>query len=85
MKHLAKLVVTADGDQPRAQARSVLMQYLLDYPLGEKVKKHVMFFLQQLGYEAEAGRLAALDMVSDICRQFPQVSRCGFIFNVLRP
>ena len=73
VRRLARLVVTADGEQPRAQARSVLMQYLLDYPLGEKVKRHVMFFLQQLGYEGEQGRLAALDMVGDICRQFPQV------------
>ncbi|KAF0294971.1 Small subunit processome component 20 [Amphibalanus amphitrite] len=72
VRHLAKLVVTADGDQPRAQARSVLMQYLLDYPLGDKVKKHVMFFLQQLGYDRESGRLAALDMIADVCRQFPQ-------------
>ncbi len=48
----------------RAQCAGILLQFLLDYPLGAKrLGHHLQFLVANLGYEHEAGRGAALGMI----------------------
>ncbi len=52
----------------------VALRFLLDYPLGAKLRQHVEFYVTQLEYEYETGREAALDMLCAVFNSFPQVS-----------
>ena len=49
------------------------MQYLKDYPLGKKIKKHFEFYAQQLSYELEDGRMSALKVLRSIFSSFDEV------------
>ena len=51
----------------------VVMQYLKDYPLGKKIKKHFEFYAQQLSYELEDGRMSALKVLRSIFSSFDEV------------
>ncbi len=64
-----------------------LLQFLLDYPVGEaRLQRHIAFLLANLGYEHEAGRLAVLDTLSAVVDKFPQVrSSCTSLQGLPRP
>ena len=49
------------------------MQFLLDYPLGKKLQRHLEFYVAQLNYEYETGRESALEMLAMIFSAFPLV------------
>ena len=51
----------------------VEMQFLLDYPLGKKLERHLEFYVAQLGYEYETGRESSLEMLAMIFSAFPLV------------
>ena len=51
----------------------VILQYLKSYPLGKKLEKHFGFFICQLNYEYEAGRMSALKMLRSIFSSFDEV------------
>ena len=48
------------------------MQYLVDYPLGNKVMRYLEFFLKQLDYEKEAGRVSAIEFLVSVFNSFPK-------------
>lgn len=57
----------------RSSCSSALLQFLLDYPLGEKrLQEHLQFLLTNLAYEHESGREAALDMLGVVLSKFPE-------------
>lgn len=49
-----------------------MLQYLTDYPLGKKVLRYMEFFLSQLDYESEAGRLSAVEFLVSVFNTFPK-------------
>ncbi|XP_065178820.1 small subunit processome component 20 homolog [Sycon ciliatum] len=72
MKKVRELIVAADIETVQLNCRQAMMQYLLDYPLGKKkISEHVMFFLANLKYEMESGRVAVLEMLNLIATKFP--------------
>jgi U3 small nucleolar RNA-associated protein 20 len=73
MAKVQELVVRPQAAQVRQLAAAALLQFLLDYPLGEKrLRGHLHFLLANLGYEHEAGRLAAVGMVATLVDKFPE-------------
>ncbi|XP_034941688.1 small subunit processome component 20 homolog [Chelonus insularis] len=71
MKKVAVLSITSDSENVRQQCRAVFYQFLMEYPLGEKLDKHLRFYLTQMDYEVQSGRLSALEMLHSIIIGFP--------------
>lgn len=75
MEKVATLSVTSELETVRKQARSVFYSYLVDYPIGKKLAKHISFYTTQLSYELQPGRLSVLEMIYSIVTGFPLVSK----------
>lgn len=74
MEKVAALSITSELEHVRVQSRSVFYSYLMEYPLGKHLNKHIMFYLTQLAYEMQPGRLSALEMLHSIVTGFPLAS-----------
>ncbi|XP_071791922.1 small subunit processome component 20 homolog isoform X2 [Asterias amurensis] len=72
MKKVAQLSITSGSSSVRLQCRQVIMSFLLDYPLGKKVRGHIEFFVSQLNFELQTGRESTLEMLATIFSSFPQ-------------
>ncbi|KAK7480717.1 hypothetical protein BaRGS_00028085, partial [Batillaria attramentaria] len=72
MSTMESMSITAEAQHLRLQCRQVVMQYLLDYPMGKKLQQHVEFFVSQLSYEREDGRQSALEILLTMFDAFPQ-------------
>ncbi|XP_064596875.1 small subunit processome component 20 homolog [Liolophura sinensis] len=72
MLKVEKMALTGDSPHVRLQSRQLTLQYLIDYPLGNKLQKHLEFFVTQLEYEMESGRESTLEMLATIFSSFPQ-------------
>lgn len=79
MSKVAELSITSEMDHVRNQARDVFHKYLMDYPLGKELEKHVSFFLSQTSFELQYGRESALEMLKTAVNSFPLVSTSIFL------
>ncbi|RWS09630.1 hypothetical protein B4U79_02561 [Dinothrombium tinctorium] len=73
MAKLSEMLVQSEQDYVRKQCVHIWMRYLLDYPHGKSLKQHIMFFLRQLDYEHETGRMAVLELLALVVSRFPEV------------
>ena len=76
MAKVAELSITSELGHVRVQARTVFHQYMMDYPLGDKLEKHLSFYLSQMSYEMQFGRESAIEMISALISSFPKVGFC---------
>ncbi|XP_076578925.1 small subunit processome component 20 homolog [Chaetodon auriga] len=72
LKKVAKLSVTGSNGMIRIHCRQIYLKYLLDYPLGKKLREHLDFVVSQLQYEHDTGRESVLEMLAYIFQTFPQ-------------
>ncbi|XP_078042078.1 small subunit processome component 20 homolog [Augochlora pura] len=83
MEKVAALSITSELEHIRQQCRSVFYSYIMEYPLGKHLNKHIAFYLTQLNYEMQPGRLSALEMLHSIVTGFPARTlalKSGLIF-----
>ncbi|GJQ79470.1 hypothetical protein Trydic_g16323 [Trypoxylus dichotomus] len=71
MDKVAELSITSELPHVRLQSRNVSHQFLMDYPLGKRLDKHITFYLAQLKYEMQTGRESALEMIQVLINSFP--------------
>ncbi|XP_023206381.1 small subunit processome component 20 homolog isoform X2 [Xiphophorus maculatus] len=72
LKKVAKLSVTGSNTMIRTHCRHIYLKYLLDYPLGKKLKFHLDFVVAQLQYEQDTGRESVIELLASIFQMFPQ-------------
>ena len=83
MHKVAMLSVTSELDHVKQQSRQVFFSYLMEYPLGNKLKDHINFYTAQLSYELQPGRISALEMIHSIITGFPEkqlIKYSGILF-----
>ncbi|KAJ1920636.1 U3 snoRNP protein [Mycoemilia scoparia] len=81
---IRELMVTAQASHTRELCRQAWMQFMMEYPLGEKRIKSSIAFLTQncTGYAFESGRESAMEAMSDITQKF---SDQLFLPNIAEP
>lgn len=84
MEKVADLSVTSELENVRKSARSVFYSYLMDYPLGKKLNEHITFYVAQLEYERQPGRLSTIEMLYSIVSGFPPVSLAMFMNTIVK-
>ena len=64
MTRVQEMMVRSQTASIRQLCSSVLLQFLLDYPVGNKrLQQHLHFIITNLSYQHETGREAAIDML----------------------
>ncbi|KAL0280213.1 UNVERIFIED_CONTAM: hypothetical protein PYX00_001577 [Menopon gallinae] len=72
IKKVAELSISSELAHVRLQARQCVFQYIMDYPIGEKLEYYIGFFVSQLSFAVESGRQSALEMIHSFITHFPQ-------------
>ena len=64
MSRVQEMMVRSQSAPIRQLCASVLLQFLLDYPVGDRrLQQHLHFIITNLSYEHETGREAAIEML----------------------
>ncbi|KAH8290578.1 hypothetical protein KR054_004196 [Drosophila jambulina] len=73
MKRLGDLSIISPSDYVRDESRGILLTYIMEYTLRQKVEQMVKFMSVQLCYSQIAGRLSAIQFMHSIINKFPQL------------
>ena len=72
MGKVEETMVKSQSASIRQLSSTVLLSFLLDYPLGKRVlERHLQFLLANLEYEYESGREACVLLLKGVVQKFP--------------
>ena len=73
VREVRQMSIVSDAANVRQQCRQIAWQFMLDYPLndGKLDHQYLEFYVQQLNFEHETGRISALEMLSTVFNTFP--------------
>lgn len=71
MRKVSEIVIVSESSVSRVDAKNIMVNYLMDYPLGKKVDGFVKFFITNLSYEVPSGRESAIQTLHTIVKRFP--------------
>lgn len=83
MRRISEMAITSESTVTRTEAKRLLVNYLMNYPLGKKIDGFFNFFVTNLSYETIAGRDAAIQILHKIINRFPQdvvQNKSSFLF-----
>lgn len=72
MRRISEMAITSESTITRTEAKRLLINYLMNYPLGKKIDGYFNFFVTNLSYETISGRDAAIQILFKIVNRFPQ-------------
>uniref|UniRef100_F1KPR6 Small subunit processome component 20 n=1 Tax=Ascaris suum TaxID=6253 RepID=F1KPR6_ASCSU len=72
MKYLCEVAITSELAHIRVQCRQVLVQFIGNHPQSKQPKHYVDFFIAQLEYEYEDGRVSAIEMLNSLFESFTE-------------
>lgn len=71
MADVSAILVTSQATQTRESARSLLLQFLLEYPQGSgRLQTTLGFFARNLSYEHASGRSSVLELLGALVNKF---------------
>lgn len=68
---VGRLAIQSESEVARAESKGIIVNYLMDYPLGKKVDGFTEFFISNLNYELQSGRESAITILHSIVKRFP--------------
>lgn len=83
MRTISEMAITSESAITRKEAKRLLVNYLMNYPLGKKIDGYFNLFVTNLNYETISGRDAAIQILHKIVNRFPQDivhSKSSFLF-----
>lgn len=83
MHKISELAILSDSSSVRADSKAIMVNYLMNYPLGKKIDKFLQFFIANLNYELCSGRESAIQIIQAIIKRFPQdvlTAKGGLLF-----
>lgn len=72
MRRISEMAITSESTVTRTEAKRLLVNYLMNYPLGKKIDGYFEFLVSNLNYETISGRDAAIQILFKIVNRFPQ-------------
>ena len=71
MMTVSSILITSQSAQTRESARSLLLQFLLDYPQGSgRLQTTLTFFARNLSFEHASGRLSVIELLHAVVTKF---------------
>ncbi len=83
MRRISEMAITSESTITRTEAKRLLVNYLMNYPLGKKIDGYFNMFVTNLSYETISGRDAAIQILHKIVNRFPQDilhNKASFLF-----
>lgn len=71
LMQVARLAIQSESELARAESKGIIVSYLMDYPLGNKIEGFIEFFISNLNYELQSGRESAITILHSITKRFP--------------
>lgn len=71
LMQVGRLAIQSESEVARAESKGIIVNYLMDYPLGKKVDGFTEFFISNLNYELQSGRESAITILHSIVKRFP--------------
>ncbi|KIP04981.1 hypothetical protein PHLGIDRAFT_170606 [Phlebiopsis gigantea 11061_1 CR5-6] len=77
MERVSEIMVTNQSPSVQEQCRSILLQFLLDYPQGKgRLRNQMTFLAKNLSYVHESGRKSVMELLSAVLSKFnPELVR----------